>query len=189
MIEHKNNTGDTYYVLKEYSKRVFPKSKPQGISKKFCLVRFKETGYEREVYRENHIDGKVKDPYTISTHGHGYLGVFEKTEHWKLIKVLWRNMIKRCYNPKDKHGYYGKCFVDDRWKGFENFLLDIPKLKGYNLWLKGQLGGDIKYQLDKDFIVNGNNIYSRETCMFVEESINKADGAKRGKPYTKKKRF
>lgn len=64
---------------------------------------------------------------------------------------------------------------------------DIPKLKNFDLWLDGFKSGK-KYNLDKDLIMPRNTVYSKETCQFVTEYLNKSEGARNGKPYTKKSR-
>lgn len=155
---------------------------------KQCIIQFLETGSTRKANIDNIKVGKVRDLYAVSTYGEGYDGEFKKNSYWKQAKQLWRNMMKRCYCEKDTRGYYGEVTVCARWKCFSNFLEDLPKLENFKAWLEGQNTNATKYNLDKDFKVKGCKIYSLDTTMFVEESLNKADGATRGKPFTKKKR-
>lgn len=180
----KNNRNEHFLVIKEYDKIVN--------NRKFTiwLIQFVNTGYTREVYKINAEKGKAKDPYSISVLGIGYEGVFPQKPYHSQAKRLWSNMMKRCYDKKHLKGYFGKgVTVDTRWHSFANFLEDIPKLDGFELWLKGFEKGNIKYNLDKDTIVTGNKVYSKLCCSFIPESINKAEGAKNGKPFTKKKRI
>ena len=154
------------------------------------LIKFKETGSVREVYKSNAEKGKVKDKYKVSFCGVGYDGDFEITPYWKQARRLWSNMLKRCYDPNYEAGYYGRGYsVDARWKCFANFLKDIPNLKNFEKWLEGLNPNKPKYNLDKDLILPGNKIYCKQLCSFVPESVNKAAGAKNGKPFTKKKRI
>lgn len=139
-------------------------------------VKFLETGYETVAYIENVKKGKVNDPYAISVLGIGWLGEFQKVSYWKQAKQLWSNVMKRCYNPKDSMGYYGEAFVDERWHCFANFLEDLPDLENFDKWLDGKSNGN-PYNFDKDLKVPGNNVYSKETCMFVTEYENKSAGA------------
>ena len=44
-----------------------------------------------------------------------------------------------------------------------NFIDDVSKMKGYGL--KG-------WELDKDIIVKGNKLYSKDTCCFVPAEVN-----------------
>ena len=165
-IELTNNAGESLTIVKKKG------------NKKVIVV-FKETNYMTEAYYENVIKGKIKDPYAKSFLGVGYLGEFDRPPYWKTVRQLWTNMMKRCYNPKDDKGYFGRCFVDDRWHCFANFLNDLPSLKNFDEWLNWETTG-VKYNLDKDLKIPGNNIYSKHACEFVTEHINKG-AATRGK--------
>lgn len=145
--------------------------------KKIRVV-FEETNYMAEVYIENARLGKVSDPTSASLYGVGIIGMPNRSlSYINQAKQLWNNMIKRCYCEKDVRGYFGKAFVDERWKTFENFLADISKLDGFDGWLSGSETG-IKYNLDKDFYKDNNNTYSRYACCFLPESFNKSLGKK-----------
>lgn len=136
------------------------------------------TGYSCISEWHNVRAGKITDPYVKSFLDVGYLGLPDKTlPYYSQARQLWSNMVKRCYSEKDAKGYYGQCFVDDRWKCFENFLIDISKLDGFQGWVNGKEIG-INYNLDKDFIIKGNDTYSRHTCCFLPESFNKSLGKK-----------
>ena len=149
------------------------------VSKKANKVRITTpTGYSCIAEYHNVRQGKITDPYVKSFLGVGYIGVPDKSlTYLKPAKQLWSNMLKRCYSEKDDKGYYGKCFVDERWHCFENFLIDISKLNGFDGWLSGKDTG-INYNLDKDFIIKGNDTYSRHACCFLPESFNKSLGKK-----------
>lgn len=142
-------------------------------------VSFGNTGYSTEVDIYNARAGKVKDPFEISVYGEGYLGLPDKSlPYWRPALQLWQNMMKRCYSEKDCRGYYGECFVDERWKSFENFLNDIKYLKGFGEWIKGADNPFYLSNLDKDFYKPGNNTYSRHYCRFLPASYNKSLGKK-----------
>jgi hypothetical protein len=163
--EFTNNSGQNF---KSFSRK----------GKKIKII-FPTTGYSTEVYIDNASAGKVKDPYEISVYGHGYIGLPDKTlSYWKPAFQLWQNMMKRCYSEKDERGYYGECFVDERWKCFENFLNDIKYLEGFTDWLRGNSESYYKSNLDKDFYFEGNRIYSRHYCRFLPQSYNKSLGKK-----------
>ena len=79
------------------------------------------------------------------------------------IYTTWKNMIKRCseYASEREKEFYSDCSVCGEWLYFDNFYR----------WMKAQ---DWKNkQLDKDILKAGNKIYSPETCVFVDQSINK----------------
>lgn len=175
----KANDGTEFIVLDSYLKKIGNRSYTMW------KIQYLSSGYITEVYESNAKKGKVKDPYKISSYGFGYLGEFKKVPYHKQAKQLWTNMIKRCYCEKDESGYFGTAFVDERWKCFANFLEDLPTLDNFEKWLEWYETGE-KYNLDKDLKYPGNKVYSREACAFVSEYENKADGARRGKPYTKK---
>ena len=141
-----------------------------------CMIRFNDTGYTRQAEIHNVRAGKINDPYAISVLSIGWLGEYTKVPYWKQAKQLWSNVMKRCYNPKDSMGYYGKAFVDERWLCFANFLEDLPALENFDKWLAGKDNGN-PYNFDKDLKVPGNKVYSKDTCMFVTEYENKSAGA------------
>lgn len=160
-----NNSGEKFKAFSRNGKKV--------------KVVFEATGYTCEVFIDNARVGKVKDPYARSYLGVGYLGNADKRNPiYKQAMQLWRNMVKRCYNPKDEKGYYGKCLVSEDWLCFANFLKDIRELENFNEWLNGHNKGQPKYNLDKDLKVEGNKIYSKLLCSFVTEYENKSAGAK-----------
>lgn len=175
---YKQNKLNTWVPFEEYyTNNAGQKLKVFAKMRNKYKVQFEETGYTVEAFIVNVKAGKVTDPYAKSFLGIGYLGEFELKPYWKQAKQLWSNMMKRCYNPKDDKGYYGKCFVDVRWQCFANFLEDLPKLENFELWLLGYTDGQVKYNLDKDLKVPGNKVYSREMCMFETEYLNKSTGA------------
>lgn len=74
----------------------------------------------------------------------------------------WRSMIERCYSDRwlAKYPTYIGCSVCEEWRYFTNFKkwFDENYIDGY--------------ALDKDLLVQGNKIYSPETCCFVPQYIN-----------------
>ena len=74
----------------------------------------------------------------------------------------WYHMICRCYSPifqRDNPTYKG-CSVCEEWHTFSNFKkwFDEHYVEGYCL--------------DKDILVQGNKVYSPDTCAFVPSKIN-----------------
>lgn len=86
----------------------------------------------------------------------------------------WRGMLERCYDSKyqTKEPTYTGCTVCEEWLTFSNF----------KKWMETQ--DWVGKCLDKDILIQGNKIYSPDTCIFVSSSINnlftKSDAA-RGK--------
>ena len=140
---------------------------------------FDNTGHTVEVDIHNARAGKVKDPYEVSVYGQGCIGTPDKSlSYWRPALQLWQNMMKRCYSEKDARGYCGKCFVDERWKSFENFLNDLKHLEGFGEWVKGSENSFYQCNLDKDFYKQGNDLYSRHYCRFLPQGYNKSMGKK-----------
>jgi len=83
-------------------------------------------------------------------------------------------MIERCYSLKFhiKHPTYKDAIVHKEWHSFMNF----------REWMASQDWKD--KELDKDILFPGNKLYSKDTCVFVDENINTLlldCGASRGK--------
>lgn len=76
--------------------------------------------------------------------------------------LTWKNLIARCYSKKwlTKYPAYRGCNVCDEWLTFSNF----------KSWMETQNWQD--KALDKDLLVQGNKIYSPDTCVFIDQKIN-----------------
>lgn len=77
--------------------------------------------------------------------------------------LTWKNMLERCYDQKYQAKYltYIGCVVTEEWLIFSNF----------KKWMETQ---DYEGKcLDKDILIQGNKIYSPDTCIFVTDDINK----------------
>lgn len=76
--------------------------------------------------------------------------------------VKWHHMLERCYDEKilNKYPTYRGCSVCDEWLSFSNFRawMELQDWEGMDL--------------DKDLIVDGNKIYSPETCVFIPAKLN-----------------
>lgn len=74
----------------------------------------------------------------------------------------WQHMLARCYCDKLKANYptYKDVTVCEEWLTFSNF----------KSWMETQ-DWEGKH-LDKDLLVDGNKIYSPETCCFLDQRIN-----------------
>ena len=75
---------------------------------------------------------------------------------------VWHNMLKRCYSTKyqEKNPTYKGCSVSEEWLRFSNF----------RAWMECQDWDGM--QLDKDLLLEGNKVYSKETCVFVTKVVN-----------------
>lgn len=81
---------------------------------------------------------------------------------------LWQAMMSRCfseYTKKVRPTYEGVT-CQDSWKTFSVFIEDVSSLKGFDKMLSDG------WVLDKDILVKGNKIYSKDTCCFVPKEVN-----------------
>ena len=148
-----NNQGYSGIAISFSKDRVFSNSK--------VIIKF-ESGYIGEYTIGNVRRGRFKDFGRPNSVG-GY--DFNKEESVGGIRFVWYNMLSRCNNPDDKDykNYGGRGVrVCDRWHYLENFVEDIKELDGYDNMLKNP----DKYTLDKDSKIEGNLLYSKETCSF-----------------------
>jgi len=82
---------------------------------------------------------------------------------WKY--QLWKNMLRRCFDDKlkqDRPTYEGVTCSKD-WLSMTTFIEDVSQMRGY------ALSG---WALDKDILVKGNKLYSKDTCCFVPAEVN-----------------
>jgi len=166
------------------------------VIKEFMLMHFDTYDYSKVEYKGTHdkvtIICKVHGPFeqTPKSHKRGYgcsecsnlrrrtplygVGINDVdyvTQHidkyGNLIRCpyyrKWAGMLERCYSTKSQitRPTYIGCTVSKEWQLFSNF----------KKWMMKQdyIGKD----LDKDILVEGNKIYSKDTCCFVNQSINK----------------
>lgn len=75
---------------------------------------------------------------------------------------IWHGMLQRCYDNKSNPNLktYIGCSVCEEWHYLSNFKkwFDENYIEGYDL--------------DKDILVKGNQIYSPDTCCFIPHRIN-----------------
>lgn len=76
--------------------------------------------------------------------------------------IRWNSMLQRCYSSECqiRNKTYVGCTVCEEWLLFSNFKqwFDENYIEGY--------------ELDKDILVEGNKVYSPDTCRFVPSYIN-----------------
>ena len=103
---------------------------------------------------------------TVFGVGYNSGGEYRTGENKKITRcyTVWRGMVERCYNPKKliRRPNYVGCSVDERWLDYQSFAE----------WYYSHKYSGLGYQLDKDVLVQGNKIYSPETCCFVPREIN-----------------
>lgn len=130
-------------------------------------VRFEQGNVS--VVRLDHLrSGGVKNPMHRSVCGIGFTGIgkHKSKEGGKnsAVYTVWNGMMQRCYSPvyQAKFPTYKGCTVHPDWHNFqlfaEWFFADKYRLDGWHL--------------DKDIIINGNKVYSADTCCFIPPHLN-----------------
>ena len=113
----------------------------------------------------------IKCPYEPKVYGVGCIGEgkYKTKENNRITDEYntWHDMLRRCYDPKyqEKHPSYKGCKVED-------YLLNFQHM---GKWIENnyyEIHGE-QMCLDKDILYKGNKVYSRETCIFVPQRINK----------------
>jgi len=145
----------------------------ERVSSKNITIKFIESGYITTTTSARISTGHVKDLTLPTVCGVGYSndGLYSRFDiiDGKKIQnkcyVSWSSMIRRCYDENQRHKNiaYVNCSVCDEWLYFQNyadFYHNYPYKEG-------------DWQLDKDILVKGNNIYSDNFCCFVPQEINK----------------
>ena len=119
----------------------------------------------------NFKNGTIKCPYEPRIYGVGYIseGKYKVSENGKNTKEydIYHDMLKRCYDPKyqEKYSTYKGCKV-------EEYLLNFQYMAEWIEENYYEVPGE-QMCLDKDILCKGNKVYSRETCIFVPQRINK----------------
>ena len=114
--------------------------------KLICGVGNNNADYVVKKYETNVVDGKKKRKQV-------WICPYFQT---------WKNMLARCYSTKyqEKQPTYVGCTVATEWLTFSNF----------KNWMETQEWQD--KQLDKDLLIEGNKVYSPNTCVFVSRRVN-----------------
>lgn len=130
-------------------------------------VRFTTTGYRTEAWIYAIRQGSIKDPYTPSVLGAGFLGEPINHPMRKVLELRWRKMLDRVHVIKT-----GKT-ISPEWYCFANFLRDAIELEGFHL-LQGH-SKDNRIDLDSDILAREKGLppmYSKDTCKWVTHDEN-----------------
>ena len=132
-------------------------------------IKFEDGTIVKNIQYGNFKRGNVKNPFNPSLCNVGYIGYTKIVDqNGRILKSYecWRCMIMRCYDVsfQRKHPTYKDCKVCQEWLCYANFK-EWYNEHHYEL-------EDEKVHLDKDILIDGNKIYSPETCIFVPQTIN-----------------
>ena len=126
-----------------------------------------EHGHVAIVTAQHLRNGGVRNPYSPSVHGVGYVGVgdYVVTIDGKVTcaYATWHGMMKRCYSAEcqERQPTYRGCTVHLDWHNYQVFAE----------WFERQ-HYDEGFAHDKDLITEGNKVYSADTCALVPQQIN-----------------
>lgn len=135
-----------------------------------------EYGYERYSTSQNIKNGEIKNPYNKTVYDIGFYGDGDYTARANNKKTLhyikWFSMFNRCYDEKyhEKQPKYKDCEVSKEFHCFQDFA----KWMDENWYDYPQM-----LELDKDLLVEGNKVYSPNTCCFIPKEVNNAINYKR----------
>lgn len=122
-----------------------------------------KNNYTLKVRSGNLVRGSVRSPYDRTILGVGFLGVgrYIPKDNTRIYQS-WKNMLYRVLDKSlhDKYSTYKECEVSNEWECYQN----------YAEWHKDNyIEG---YCLDKDILIKGNKLYSKDTCCFVPNELN-----------------
>lgn len=135
-----------------------------------CIIQFDDGTTLGEFQYDLIKRGSIKNPLHRSKFGVGYIGIgkYKSSEKNKLNKCysVWQDILDRCYSSKFKQRFpaYKDCTLDEEWHNFQNFA---------EWWTTSCKTEDMKnWHVDKDFLVEGNKVYSSSTCTLLPVEIN-----------------
>lgn len=156
--------GDVFITNEGYSVEVLHYQDPKNI-----LIRFiDDNKYEKYVQFGHLKKGAISNPYHKSVCKLGFIGVgkhlIKENNRHTLAYKTWHSMMHRCYDPavKIKNPTYEDCIVAEEWHNFQNFAE----------WFYSQKYCNDGYELDKDWLVANNKVYSPEFCLLAPKKIN-----------------
>ena len=153
---YKTNSGVDCVVLKYHNSR--------KVSVKFL----DEFGFITETQKASLLKGNVRNKFSRSVYGVGYIGDGLHKPYHKRKQMIsyttWVSMLRRVYCKKSlaRHPTYEGCSVHPDWHNFQNFAEWFVNHKFYGLG----------YELDKDLLLEGNKVYSENTCTLIPKEIN-----------------
>lgn len=108
----------------------------------------------------------VNDPIQLEDRSGGKRKVLWRCPYYQ----TWMSILRRCYSSKQqvRTPTYVGCTVDPRWHYFSNFKNWVTSQPLHGCWYKDNQ----TFQIDKDFLIDGNKIYGPETCMILPNYVN-----------------
>lgn len=157
-----NRIGEVYETKQGYKIEILEYFHSRNIT-----IKFENGAILQNISYPAIVKGILENPYHPTVYNIGFRGVGKYNCTNSLpIFYKWYNMFIRCYDKEfqEKCPTYIGCSVDERWYNFQVFA------EWYENNWKDYM---IRWDLDKDILVEGSKTYSPETCCFVPQEINK----------------
>lgn len=128
-----------------------------------------EPFYKTVTTMQNIRNGEIKNPYYKTVYNIGYYGDGTYTSRINGKKTVeytkWFSMFNRCYDEEyqKKQPRYIGCKVDRSFHCFQDFA----QWFNLNVYEYSE-----PLELDKDLLVEGNKLYSKDTCCLIPKEIN-----------------
>lgn len=132
--------------------------------KSLVTVRFDDTGETATGTTFEIRSGAITDRTIPVVYGVGFMGSGHvRGPHNAWAYSVWTGVLERCYDKafQDRAPTYKDCSVAKDWLNFQNFSTDTKTM------IK-----EPKWEIDKDILVKGNRVYSKETCVFLPKELN-----------------
>lgn len=172
----KNDYSTGKVIINDFGQKALVLSTAKQHRRKILYIEFITTGYKTQCTSDNFRRGKTKDYLLPTVCGVGKLGYINIQDLKSSPEyTIWSGMIERCHTGNKGLSYEDK-FVCERWKRFDYFLEDLPKIENYMLWKEHKNKNPNKiniYELDKDTKYSDNKEYSLENCRFVHMKHNR----------------
>lgn len=163
-IDHSVKTGDTFTTRDGLVCNVIGYRNSTDVD-----IMFVDSGYSTNVNACSVYNGvNLRDPYYKYLFDVGYTGTGhsvttgsgENTRHYG----IWAALLTRCYSKRTVYRTYFDCYVEEYLHNYSNFYNFVDPMEGFHLG----------YHMDKDLLVRGNKVYSRDTVSYLPHIINVA---------------
>ena len=161
------------------------KKQNNGRIRTYLIIEILETGFVICATSDNFKRDRFKDLLKPSLYNVGKLGYIDdivKENNCLLRDIkeyrIWEGIIHRCYGIKDyskKNSSYENASISEEWLRFDKFYQTIKDVPYYEWWKRFKLeypNTKNIFELDKDTLIKGNKIYSKDTCVFIPKFIN-----------------
>lgn len=166
------NLKDWSFSLSRMEGKTFPTLKSgdciileyKGSSK--VKIKFLNTGTEVWTSAGNIKSGRVGDNMAPTMAGVGFIGYGDYTRLNSTKEyTVWAHMLHRCYLEDEVYKYYFDKWVTEEWFNFQEFA-------GWSKYQKGVYNK--RWNIDKDILIQGNDLYHPDRCCYVPPQINTA---------------